>query len=189
MFPILCALLAAAAGCERASEQADVVRADSTVGPLPTAEELQIPEHLAAVIRESPAITVCLTGGQILLEPVTEPAIHHAGPVWYRIRSALEALTPDQASRLRELLFGIRKYQGVPPDCTFQADVAYRFASGTDSLRVLVCHSCGEMRIAGVQPGWGTILTDQRQPLVEFTHELFPRDERIERIRTGELRM
>lgn len=183
-------LIAATPGCDRGPERAQVASTDSIAEAPAVVEDAQLPEGLAVVIRESPRITGCLTEGQLFsLEAVTEPAIHVAEAWWHPIRSPIVALTDDQASRLRTMLLAIRRSPYPHPDCAFSADVAYRFATPTDSARVLVCHSCGEVMVLASERRWICMLVEQRQPLLEFTQELFPRDQHIEDIRSGKIRM
>ena len=170
--------LALGAGCDRPP-----ARESSSPVPQAAAPDPRIPGRLAGLIRDSPTITAALLGRQEFDETPTHPAIRLAPGIWHPIRSPFLELTSAQVSRLRGLLLPIRRSAFVT-DCTFMPDVVYRFASPVDSIRVIVCHTCGEVWLLSSGKEWGAVIEGKPQPFVEFAHELFPDDAHIEKIRT-----
>jgi hypothetical protein len=137
-----------------------------------------LPPSLQASLERAGSIDAILTNPQINLDPREESNVHLTPGVGIRYRSHFVRLEETQGQRLRESLLRVRRPE-LRPDCTFQPDIAFRFGASPDSLRVVVCHGCGEAMVLSTGPGWMCMLGFESDTLLALTAELFPDDDRI----------
>ena len=158
--------------------------------PLPStaAEDSVLPPSLRASLEQGGPVDAILTVPDLLHDRETEHQIRLDDGVGIVFRSPIARLSDVQGRRLRKSLVRVRKPL-IPPDCVFLPDVVYRFGAHGDSLRVIVCHGCGEIMVRAREGQWISTLEAERDTLLTLTAELFPGDARIADIRSGKIRM
>lgn len=167
------------------------VEPDPTQVPPPPApiEREGVPDSLRAILEAGHEIAACLVVGRLEGGAPQGPVVSVGHGAWCAIRSPIVLLSAPQEEMLRAELLAIRRGDGPRPDCAFMPDIAYRVTSSADSARILVCHGCGEVMMLSSGTRWICMLGAQREPLLELTHQLFPRDQRILDMRSGKVRM
>ena len=138
-----------------------------------------LPSPLRTSLERPGLIDAILTNPRLNHEPETKSQIHLLEGVGILFRSPFVRLGESQARRLRESMLRVHQLGGVPTDCVFMPDIAFRFGASPDSLRIIVCHGCGETKVLSTKGTWGRMLGFESDTLLALTSELFPNDARI----------
>jgi hypothetical protein len=135
----------------------------------PAELKARVPRKLQEALRASARVEAVLVDGQMS----DDPSVRRFRE--YPIRSALVALSDDQARTLKGLLLDPRNYDG-PYTCEFFPNVGYRLITASDTVYALVCHSCDEVPLFYKGEWGGGYMTPIGPRLEELSHSLFPTD-------------
>jgi hypothetical protein len=151
------------------------------VSPTSTAAEDSVfPPSLRASLERGGPIDAALTAPSTVPAQGAEPQIPIVKGIGITFRSPFVPLTELQGRLLGESLVRVRRRpEAVWPDCIFQPDIAFRFGASPDSLRIIICHGCGETKVLSTKGTWGSMLGFESDTLLALTAELFPDDDRI----------
>jgi len=97
------------------------------------------------------------------------------------ILSESRPMKDDVRKALSQILLKPNTYfeHAVPVDCAFRPGIAFRFASGTIEVDLLVCFSCNELRyyLDGKSAGGSHFNSPE---ILALTKKLFPNDKKIQ---------
>ena len=100
------------------------------------------------------------------------------------ILSEARPMKDDVRKALSQILLKPNTYfeHAVPTDCAFRPGIAFRFASGTIEVDLLVCFSCNELRyyLDGKSAGGSHFESPE---ILALTKKLFPNDKTIQSLK------
>jgi ABC-type oligopeptide transport system substrate-binding subunit len=103
-----------------------------------------LPPRVWGAIEHADSAEAALVGD--LTEPGDRgrPTVELRGVAW-RLRSPWKRLAFDASDSLRAILLARESWQPDAKTCTFHANVAFRWFTGTDTTLAVLCHTCDDL--------------------------------------------
>jgi hypothetical protein len=165
--------------------EAASLRDRSEVRPL----DPPIPVHMSSIISNATGVRAFLVAprrplGIQSVNAVPTDSTCPKGTFLLRARTSEPTLRPDQRQRLQVLLTRADSFSWSQLECIFVPLVVFEFASGPDTLRVVLANSCAEAyyqlgRCFLDSTGVNRVVLPAGLPLAELTRSLFPGDSAV----------